>query len=371
MKSGVRFRARPLAVPFTRSIASPIYRFTHLFTVLCEVADATGATGIGALWFPNEAQALVVLQALRCFAATAAAHSDPTELSTALRREMNFLGYKGVTVIAMSGFEMALQDLCKRKSHADADDRIEPPSIPSYWSGFFLNDTLDDWLLEAERAIGLGFRAFKARLGQPYLRDDVHRVARLREALPRDSALMLDAHQAWDVSTALSAAEQLAPYRITWLEDPLLHNDYDGLTTVVQGSPIPIATGENEYLHEGFEQVLDTGVRYLLVDLERAGGIGEWWQIVDIAHRYGAVVTPHLYPHVALRLCSELAQTERWIEYVDWWDPLMASPIEIVDGQAVVPASTGTGFDVNPDAVERFALAEWEELHDARIQRQH
>jgi hypothetical protein len=39
-----------------------------------------------------------------------------------------------------------------------------------------------------------------------------------------------------------------------------------------------------------------------------------------------------------------------------------------VGGQAVVPRSHGTGFDVNADAVERFALAQWEELHDARNQ---
>jgi mandelate racemase len=364
-------RARPLAVPFTRPIASPIYRFTHLFTVLVEVEDATGAIGMGGLWFPSEAHAKVVLQALRWLAPIAAEHSDPGELTTALRKEINFLGYKGVAVMAMSGFEMALQDLCHSSSHVAAGASAGRATLPAYWSGFFLNESLDAWLAEAEIASGLGFRAFKARLGRPQLSEDLHRVASLRDALPSDSALMLDAHQSWDAAGALQAAAALEPFRITWLEDPLIHNDYRGLASVVRGSPIPIAAGENEYLHEGFEQILETGVRYLLVDLERAGGIGEWWRIADLAHQRGAVVTPHLYPHVALRLCGELAQTERWIEYVDWWDPLMAAPIEFVDGRAVVPQSRGTGFDINADAVERFALAGWEELHDARDQRSH
>jgi mandelate racemase len=366
--AGVRLRARPLALPFSRPIASPIYRFTHLFLVLCEVEDSTGGNGMGALWFPSEAQAKVVLQALRWLAPLAAEHTDANELSVALRKEINFLGYKGVAVIAMSGFEMALQDLRLRSSHAATAEAAGRTTLPVYWSGFFLNDSLDAWLSEAAVASALGFRAFKARLGRPRLSDDLDRVAALRDALPRDSALMLDAHQSWGVKAALEAAAALEPFRIAWLEDPLIHNDYRGLASVVRDSPIPIAAGENEYLHEGFEQLLETGLRYLLVDLERAGGIGEWLRIAELAGHSGAVVTPHLYPHVALRLCSQLAQAERWIEYVDWWDPLMAAPIEFVDGRAVVAQSPGTGFDVNADAVERFALDAWEELHDARNQ---
>ena len=368
MSSGLRLRARPLAVPFSRPIASPIYRFTHLFTLLCEVEDGGGRTGLGALWFPSDAQARIVLQALRWLAPIAARYTDPEPLCAALRKEINFLGYKGVSVMAMSGFELALQDLRRRAAHVAPAVTSSPMKVPAYWSGFFLNDSLDAWLAEAQLAAALGFRAFKARLGQENLSDDVHRVARLREALPPDSTLMLDAHQSWDVAAALDAVCELEPFRITWLEDPLIHNDYAGLSRVVHSSPIAIASGENEYLHEGFEQLLDTGLSYLLVDLERAGGIVEWGRIAETAQKRGVVVTPHLYPHVALQLCGALTQSERWIEYVDWWDPLMAKPIEFMDGQAIVADTPGLGFDVNLDAVERFALADWEELHDARHQ---
>ncbi len=369
--SGMRLRARPLAVPFSRTIASPIYRFTHLFTLLCETEDESGATGLAALWFPSEAQAKVVLEALRYLAPIAAEYAEPSELTRALRREMNFLGYKGVTVIAMSGFEMALHDLCLRRSAGDTTRPLVDATIPAYWSGYFLNESLDVWLAEAEIAADLGFRAFKARAGRPTLAEDVHRLSRLREALPPGSSLMVDAHQAWDVETAIEASRLLEPVDIKWLEDPVIHNDYAGLSQVVDGSPIPIAAGENEYLHEGFEQLIHTGVRYVLVDLERAGGIGEWWEISEFAREHQAIVTPHLYPHVTLTLLSRLRQEEKWLEYVDWWNPLMSRAIEFVDGCAVVPDTRGTGFDPDPEAVERFALANWEVLHDARGQHVH
>ena len=50
-----------------------------------------------------------------------------------------------------------------------------------------------------------------------------------------------------------------------------------------------------------------------------------------------------------------MEQEEQWLEYVDWWDPLMASPLTFVDGRARVDDVPGTGFDPDPEAVERFA----------------
>jgi len=369
MTSGVRYRVRPLGVPFSRQIASPTYRFTKLFTLLCEVEDGDGATGCTGLWFASEGQSKVALEALRYLAPVASAHESPHAVSRALRREINFLGYKGVTVIAMSAFEMALQDLLLRREGRALGDAMSCPRVPAYWSGFFLNDSIDDWVAEAETATRAGFWAFKARVGRSTLTEDVQRVQRLREVLAPASVLMLDAHQAWDVETAVEAAALFEPNRITWLEDPVIHNDYRGLAEVVSRSAIPVASGENEYLHEGFDQLMDSGLRYLLVDLERAGGIVEWTAIGDAARDRGRILTPHLFPHVAVGLCSQLRQDESWLEYVDWWDPLMAAPIKFDDGYAVVPDTPGTGFTPDSVAVERFALAPWEELHDARHER--
>ncbi len=104
-------RARMLAVPFSRPRSSPNYHFTHLYTILCEVTGDGGERGIAGLWFPRREQAAVVLEALRYLAPIASAHPDPRAAVTALRREMSFLGYKGVSVMAMSGLEMALFDL--------------------------------------------------------------------------------------------------------------------------------------------------------------------------------------------------------------------------------------------------------------------
>jgi L-alanine-DL-glutamate epimerase-like enolase superfamily enzyme len=354
-------RARMLAVPLSRPRSSPNYRFTHLFTILCEVAGDGGERGIAGLWFPRREQAAVVLEALRYLAPIASANADPHAAVPALRREMSFLGYKGVSVMAMSGLEMALFDLRLRTGQIT----LPPPRrdrVRTYWSGFFLSETLDVWRGDAERVVSQGFTAFKARAGRPDLDEDDARIAALREVLPSESVLMVDVNQAWGREDAVAGARRLARHNIAWLEDPLVHYDYPGLAHVVRESPIPIASGENEYLPEGFRQVLDAGVTILLADLERAGGITGWQAIVELAAERGATLTPHLYPHVAVQLCSRMEQEEQWLEYVDWWDPLMARPLTFVDGCARVDDVPGTGFDPDPEAVERFATSPWEQL---------
>jgi L-alanine-DL-glutamate epimerase-like enolase superfamily enzyme len=361
VKAGAAIRARMLAVPFSRTRESPNYHFTHLFTILCEVSGEGGQRGIAGLWFPRREQAAVVLEALRYLAPIASANADPHAAVPALRREMSFLGYKGVSVMAMSGLEMALFDLRLRTGEV-----VLPPRrrdrVRAYWSGFFLSETLDVWRADAEKAVGRGFTAFKARAGRPDLDEDDARIAALRAMLPADSVLMLDVNQAWDRDRAIAGARQFERHNLRWLEDPLVHYDYPGLAQMVRESPIPIATGENEYLPEGFRQVLDAGVTFLLADLERAGGITGWQAIAQLAAERGAVLTPHLYPHVAVQLCSRMEQEEQWLEYVDWWDPLMARSLTFVDGYAQVDDVPGTGFDPDPEAVERYATGSWEQL---------
>jgi L-alanine-DL-glutamate epimerase-like enolase superfamily enzyme len=72
-----------------------------------------------------------------------------------------------------------------------------------------------------------------------------------------------------------------------------------------------------------------------------------------------AVMLPHIYPHVSAQLLSAVEQAEVWWEYVPWFDQLVAEPFEIVDGELIVGDCPGSGFDPDPDAVERLARTPW------------
>ena len=49
--------------------------------------------------------------------------------------------------------------------------------------------------------------------------------------------------------------------------------------------------------------------------------------------------------------------TAHWLEYMDWAVQIVAEPIRITNGDAIIPDRPGSGVTWNEDAVKRYALA--------------
>lgn len=369
------YSARVLSVPLDPVIVTRHYRIETIEMVVLRATDGNGAEGLATLWCFGLAQAEVLARTLDYLAPFALrAHGDAgngraTEIAAItgeLRREINFFGFKGVSVFALSAFDMALTDLACLAADASLGHLLgrRRDSVPAYWSGLFGNQSRGEILDEVDQKLDEGFRAMKLRVGNPSIDEDVARVAAVLARLPASVVLILDAVQSWTVEQTLAAVERMEGMPLRWLEDPLVHNDYAGLARVVEASPIPIAWGENEYLADGFDQVFAAGPRYLLADLERVGGISEWRRVAARAHAEGAVLTPHVYPHIALQLCAALEQDETWIEYIGWWDSLSVHPLKLEHGRIAVPDHPGTGLVLDPDHVEACAVGPWRRLDD-------
>lgn len=357
---------RVVSLPLEPEIITAHYRITTIEMVLLRVRDQDGGEGLATLWCFGLAQAKVLASTLAYLAPFVhrAGPGEVAAISAELRREINFFGFKGVSVFALSAFDLALHDLVCRRRGASISSVLgrRRAGVRAYWSGLFLNQSLEELVAETERIVERGFRAVKVRTGKADLEEDVARVAAVAAALPAGGTLLIDAVQSWTPDEAIRAAVRLEELGAGWLEDPLVHHDYDGLRRVVEQSPIPIATGENEYLREGFSQVFAAGPRYLLADLERVGGVTEWLAVADEAGRRGVTMTPHVYPQIALQLCACLDQEETWIEYIPWWDHLTAAPLPVVDGEIAVPDVPGLGLELDPERVEAHAAGPWTAL---------
>ena len=47
--------------------------------------------------------------------------------------------------------------------------------------------------------------------------------------------------------------------------------------------------------------------------------------------------------------------TAHWLEYVDWANPVLRSPLEIRDGRAIVPEVPGCGLEWDEARVSEYA----------------
>ena len=66
-----------------------------------------------------------------------------------------------------------------------------------------------------------GYRAVKLKSGALSLTDEVARIRAVRDAIGPDVELMLDCNAGYDVTTGIEYANAVAPYDITWFEEPL------------------------------------------------------------------------------------------------------------------------------------------------------
>jgi mandelate racemase len=95
---------------------------------------------------------------------------------------------------------------------------------------------------------------------------------------------------------------------------------------------------------------------YVMPDLERIGGVTGWQRAAAIASAVGIEMSSHIFPEVSAHLLAA-TPTCHWLEYVDWAAPILAEPLQIVDGMAQVPERPGTGVSWDEDAIKRHGIA--------------
>ena len=88
-------------------------------------------------------------------------------------------------------------------------------------------------------------------------------------------------------------------------------------------------------------------------DVMKIGGVTGWMRAAALAHAKGIRVSSHLWPGISAQLLC-CTPTAHWLEYADWWNPIMANSLVVTNGAAVVSDAAGTGVDGNEDAVQRF-----------------
>ncbi|HKG24244.1 MAG TPA: enolase C-terminal domain-like protein, partial [Thermomicrobiales bacterium] len=238
--------------------------------------------------------------------------------------------------------------------------------------------TADGMIARAREAVDAGFRYMKFDLDvftdqreashRGITRADLRRLTEqtmaLREAVGDDVGIGFDCHWRFDVPSALAVAQAVAPAVPMWLEDPVPPEPATH-AEVARNSPVPIATGENTYLMEGFAALMAHRSAHILTpDVQKAGGIGETLRIGELAARNFLPIAPHCIASPigllgAIHVCAALSNV-LCLEFhgsdVPFWHDLAGKGVPIIGGGKVrVPSAPGIGVELDPDVVRRYA----------------
>ncbi|WP_019430640.1 galactonate dehydratase [Limnohabitans sp. Rim47] len=285
----------------------------------------------------------------------------------------------GVHMSAIAGIDQALWDIKGKALGVPVADLLGGPvrdRIRVYsWIG---GDRPSETAAAAQAAVARGFTAVKMN-GTEELQyvdtfDKVERclqnVAAVREAVGPNVGIGVDFHGRVHKPMAKILVKELAPYRLMFIEEPVLSEHYEALKEIAPLTSTPIALGERLYSRWDFKRVLSEGyVDIVQPDPSHAGGITETRKIASMAEAYDVALALHC-PLGPIALAANLQldavcynafiqEQSLGIHYNGSNDLLdYVTNREVFaykDGMVAIPSGPGLGIEVNEDFVRERA----------------
>jgi len=349
-------RARPVLLKLKRPVVARIATIVEWPLILIDLQTEEGIVGRSYLE-PYTTKAMkYLIPALNDFGELLKGRSlAPLEIYEAARKSLHFVGYQGMSMIAVSGLDMAAWDAWAKVAELPLCVLLggSVGTVAAYNSNGL-------WLREpkvvADEAIELcaegAFTALKLRLGRDRIKDDLATIQAVRKAVGEDVHLMVDFNQGLHLGEALKRCHMIDDLGLDWIEEPIVYDNLDGYAQLTAELKTPIQIGENFYGPRDLYRALQNkACDYVMPDFMRIGGVTGWLKAAAIAGVAGVPMSTHLYPEIAAHV-MRVTETAHWLEWQDWADPILQSPYRVADGRLHVPSVPGVGIDWNEDAVK-------------------
>ncbi len=306
----VRWRGKTVALPphfctnpmdLLELSETSMSTFTFHEWLVVEIFTDNGYTGIGNAALAPQATKRVIDLYLKPLLIG----QDPWDLEFLwqhmYRKTMAF-GRKGIGMAAISALDIALWDLLGKSAKQPVYRLLggrTKTRIPVYASRLYSVEPAE-LAAEAQRYKDAGYKAMKLRFGwgptdgAAGMQRNLGLVRTVRETVGEGIDVMADAYMGWTLDYAKRMLPLLEPFRLRWLEEPVIPDDVRGYAELKSQGRIPIAGGEHEFTLYGFRDLLEAGaVDYIQFDTNRVGGITQARKIAALAEAHSVPVIPH------------------------------------------------------------------------------
>jgi len=279
----------------------------------------------------------------------------PAEIEQKLARRFRLLGAQGLVAMAIAAIDMALWDALARH-HGVSLVRLlggTPKPVAAYGGVGF--DGVTGSAKAAEAWARRGFTGVKAKIGYATVDEDVATVRAMREAVGPSVAIMVDYNQCLTPTEAIQRLHALDDENLTWVEEPTLAHDHAGHARIAREARTPIQCGENWWGTLDMQHAIDAGASdFMMPDVMKIGGVTGWLRAAALGHAHSIRLSSHLWSELSAQLLC-VTPTAHWLEYADWWNPILREPLVVENGVARVDQAVATGVAWNDKAVEKFS----------------
>ncbi|MHB0705907.1 Galactonate dehydratase [Roseomonas mucosa] len=289
--------------------------------------------------------------------------------------------YRGgaIHMSAIAGIDQALWDIkgkaLNKPVHQLLGGQLRDRIRVYSWIG---GDRPGDTARMARECADRGFTAVKMNGTEEMQFIDTHdkvdavleRVQAIRDEMGPNFGIGVDFHGRVHRPMAKVLARELDPFKLMFIEEPVLSEHAEALKEIANHTATPIALGERLFSRWDFKNILHAGyVDIIQPDPSHAGGITETRKIAAMAEAYDIALALHC-PLGPIALAANLQldavcynafiqeqslgihynTTSDLLDYLK--DP---SVFEYRDGHVAIPQGPGLGIEVDEDFVRKAA----------------
>jgi galactonate dehydratase len=314
---------------------------------------------------------------------------------------VNFFGFAGAEMRAISAVDMALWDLVGQSTGQPIynllggrnRDRIAVYNTcvgygdyPDFntWREGRAGQLAEDLLKNGIKAMKIWpFDQFGSSLGGPIgrragaeavgpvthfisrenLKKGISYVEDIRKAVGDRMEIAIEGHARWNLTEAAKIARALEPYDILWLEEMIPPDNPQAYARLKAETSIPLCVSERLFTRFGFRQVVEQNAADIIMpDLAWTGGFSETRKICALADTYYLPVTLHdtigpialwCAAHLMLHIPNALMMETVRAYYLGWYNEVVTEPLQISDGMLSLPERPGLGTALRAETLAR------------------
>lgn len=321
---------------------------THFQVIICTVTCNDGTQGVGYTYTGGKGGTAIYHLIKDELAPMLEGRNATTieKLWEDMQYHLHYVGRGGLVSFAISALDIALWDIRCIKLNAPLWQVVGGCSHETecYAGGIDLNFPLPKLLTNIQGYLDRGFNQVKIKVGQSDYREDIARIAAVRELIGPDREFMIDANYSLSPSQAIRLSNEAAKYNIRWFEEPTLPDDLNGYACISDQTSIPLAMGENLHTVYEFSHAIEHAkLGFLQPDASNIGGITGWLRVAQLAYAHNIPLCTHGMHELHVSLMASQPHSGSMEVHSFPIDEYTTNPLRLINGKAQAPNDPGTG----------------------------